>query len=118
MCTLRGRAIGAAARRHGRHRGARHRRLLQAAARLRHAVRRQRPSLSPPRRARRAGARLEERDMDLTFSTAERAFEQEVRDFIAANLTPEMKRATALTPSAVFSDPDIGMAWQRALHSK
>jgi len=26
-----------------------------------------------------------------------------------------VKRATALTPS-VFSDPDIGMAWQRALH--
>jgi len=53
--------------------------------------------------------------MDLSFSAKERAFEQEVRDFIAKNLTPEMKRATALTPS-VFSDPDIGMAWQRALH--
>ena len=55
--------------------------------------------------------------MDLTFNAEERAFEKEVRDFIAANLTPEMKRATALTPS-VFSDPDIGMAWQRALHKK
>ena len=43
------------ARRDGRHRRARHRLLFQAAARLRHAVRRQRPSLSPPRRARRAG---------------------------------------------------------------
>src|SRR5258708_26777405 len=55
--------------------------------------------------------------MDLTFSTEERAFEQEVRGFIAENLTPEIKRATALTPS-VFSDPDIGMAWQRTLHKK
>ena len=55
--------------------------------------------------------------MDITFNAEERAFEKEVRDFIAANLTPEMKRATALTPS-VFSDPDIGMAWQRALHKK
>ena len=55
--------------------------------------------------------------MDLTFSAEERAFEKEVRDFIAASLTPEMKRATALTPS-VFSDPDIGMAWQRALHKR
>ena len=55
--------------------------------------------------------------MDLTFNAPERAFEKEVRDFIAQNLTPEMKRATALTPS-VFSDPDIGMAWQRALHKK
>jgi len=55
--------------------------------------------------------------MDLSFSAEERAFEQDVRDFIAANLTPEMKRATALTPS-VFSDPDIGMAWQRTLHKR
>ena len=55
--------------------------------------------------------------MDLAFNAEERAFEKEVRDFIAANLTPEMKRATALTPS-VFSDPDIGMAWQRALHRR
>lgn len=55
--------------------------------------------------------------MDLTFSPEERAFEQEVRDTIAQSLSPEMKRATALTPS-VFSDPDIGMAWQRALHKK
>jgi alkylation response protein AidB-like acyl-CoA dehydrogenase len=55
--------------------------------------------------------------MDLTFSAEERAFERQVRDFIAANLTAEMKRATALTPS-VFSDPDIGMAWQRALHKQ
>src|SRR6195952_5094888 len=55
--------------------------------------------------------------MDLSFNAEERAFENEVRDFIAANMTPEMKRATALTP-AVFSDPDIGMAWQRALHKK
>ena len=55
--------------------------------------------------------------MDLTFSAEERAFEQEVRDFIAANLSAEMKRAQSLTPS-VFSDPDIGIAWQKSLHKK
>ena len=55
--------------------------------------------------------------MDLTYSAEERAFEQEVRDFIAANLPTEMKHAQSLTPS-VFSDPDIGMAWQRALNRK
>src|ERR1700759_5004687 len=55
--------------------------------------------------------------MDLSFNAEELAFEQEVRDFIAANLSLDMKRATALTPS-VFSDPDIGMAWQGALHKK
>jgi acyl-CoA dehydrogenase len=43
--------------------------------------------------------------MDLTFSAEERAFEAEVREFIAQHLTPEMKRAQALTPS-VFSDPE------------
>ena len=56
--------------------------------------------------------------MDLSFNAEERAFQSEVRGcFIAKNLTEEMKRATALTPS-VFSDPDIGMAWQRALHKQ
>jgi len=53
--------------------------------------------------------------MDLSFSPAEQAFADDVRAFIAANLTPETKRAQALTPS-VFSDPDIGIAWQKALH--
>ena len=55
--------------------------------------------------------------MDLSFNAEERAFQSEVRDFIAKNLTPEMKRATALWPS-VFSEPAIGMAWQRALHGQ
>jgi acyl-CoA dehydrogenase len=55
--------------------------------------------------------------MDLSFSAEERGFEKEVREFIAENLTPEMKRAQALTPS-VFSDPDIGIAWQKSLHKK
>jgi hypothetical protein len=31
--------------------------------------------------------------------------------------SPEMKRAQALTPS-VFSDPEIGIAWQKSLHEK
>src|ERR1700691_406084 len=55
--------------------------------------------------------------MDLAFNAEERAFEKEVRDFIAANLSAEMKHAQSLTPS-VFSDPDIGIAWQKSLHKK
>ena len=55
--------------------------------------------------------------MDLGLSSDERSFEQEVRDFIASNLTPYLKRATALTPAS-SSDPEIGRAWQRALHAK
>ena len=55
--------------------------------------------------------------MDLTFNAEERAFEAEVRTFIAQHLTPAMKRAQALTPS-VFSEPDVVVSWQKALHEK
>jgi acyl-CoA dehydrogenase len=55
--------------------------------------------------------------MDLYFSTEERAFESEIRAFIALHLSSEMKRAQALTPS-VFSDPDVVAPWQKALHDR
>ncbi|GGC74117.1 acyl-CoA dehydrogenase family protein [Chelatococcus reniformis] len=55
--------------------------------------------------------------MDFSFNAEERAFQQEVRDFIAANLTPDLKRAAALTPS-VFYEPDISGPWHRALAAK
>ena len=51
--------------------------------------------------------------MDLTFSAEERAFEQEVRDFIARNLPAEMKHAQSLTPSvpgaATFTSRSVTM---------
>jgi acyl-CoA dehydrogenase len=40
-----------------------------------------------------------------------------VRDFIAANLTADLARAQALTPS-VFSEPDVSGPWQKALHAR
>jgi acyl-CoA dehydrogenase len=55
--------------------------------------------------------------MDMTFGDADLAFQQEVRDFIAANMTPEIERAQSLNAS-VFSEPDTGVPWQRALHAK
>src|SRR5438105_15233876 len=55
--------------------------------------------------------------MDLKFSAEERAFEKEVREFIAQSLAPEMKRAQALAPS-LFSDPHIGVAWQTSLYKR
>lgn len=55
--------------------------------------------------------------MNLTFDDTERAFEQEVRSFIAQNMPAEMKRAQSMTPS-VFSDPDVAQGWHRALHAR
>ncbi|EED35347.1 acyl-CoA dehydrogenase domain protein [Luminiphilus syltensis NOR5-1B] len=45
------------------------------------------------------------------------AFRLEVRQFLEASLTPELRRAGKLTTS-VFSDFESSMAWQRILHAK
>lgn len=66
------------------------------------------------RRALRPGG---EAGAGLDLTAEETAFEAEVRAFIAANLTPEMRRAQALTPS-VFSDPQVVAPWQKALNAK
>jgi acyl-CoA dehydrogenase len=55
--------------------------------------------------------------MDLEFTPAEQAFQREVQAFIAANLTPDMKRAMALN-TAFFPEPDTSMPWHRALRTK
>ena len=46
-----------------------------------------------------------------------RAFREEVRDFLADALTPELRRATRRTTS-VFFHPDVSLAWQRILHAR
>ena len=55
--------------------------------------------------------------MDLTFSAEERDFEKKSATSSPKTSPPEIKRAQALTPS-VFSDPDIGIAWQKSLHRR
>lgn len=55
--------------------------------------------------------------MNLDFTPSELAFQQEVRAFLAEKLTPDLRRANALTPS-VFSDPDIFRRWQRILFER
>lgn len=55
--------------------------------------------------------------MDLNFSDTDRAFAQEVRELIEQHISPQTRRAQALTPS-VFSDPEIVVPWQKALASK
>lgn len=55
--------------------------------------------------------------MDLAFTAEERAFRDEVRAFLDEKLTPDLKRAHALTPS-VFSDPPVGNRWQKLLYER
>ncbi len=55
--------------------------------------------------------------MDLAFSAEERAFQDEVRAFLKKALTPDLVRSAGLTPS-VFSDPPVGVRWQKLLHEQ
>jgi len=55
--------------------------------------------------------------MDLDFTPEERAFEHEVRDFLAANLPQHIIEATANNGS-VFVEKDIALEWQAILVEK
>ncbi|NBC38110.1 acyl-CoA dehydrogenase [Novosphingobium sp. FSY-8] len=55
--------------------------------------------------------------MDLELTPDELAFRDEVRAFLAANLTPEIRAGAAASPS-VFVEPDIGQAWNAILHKQ
>ncbi|HXC54461.1 MAG TPA: acyl-CoA dehydrogenase family protein [Rhizomicrobium sp.] len=53
--------------------------------------------------------------MNLELSPEERAFQDEVRAFLAAALTPELRDAGARATS-VFMDKRYSLAWQKILH--
>ena len=55
--------------------------------------------------------------MDLSFTPRELEFQQEVRQFLAANLPPHIVEATACN-SSVFVEKDIALAWQAILVEK
>ena len=55
------------------------------------------------------------RSMDLGFSAAEEAFREEVKDFLAANLTEDLRRY-ARRMTSVYSDKPTALAWQAILH--
>lgn len=55
--------------------------------------------------------------MDLVTSAADVAFRDEVRAFLDARLTPELRRAGRLMTS-VYSDHDASMRWQAILHER
>jgi len=55
--------------------------------------------------------------MDLTFSDEEIAFREEVRAFLNAELTEDIRRAARLAPT-VWVDADIALEWQAKLNAK
>jgi alkylation response protein AidB-like acyl-CoA dehydrogenase len=55
--------------------------------------------------------------MDLHISPQELAFRDEVRSFLAENLTPGIREAGRLATS-VFADPHQAIAWQQILYRK
>jgi alkylation response protein AidB-like acyl-CoA dehydrogenase len=55
--------------------------------------------------------------MNVTWSDADRRFQDEVRRFLDAELTPDLRRAGSRLTS-VYADHEIGMAWQRILHAR
>lgn len=55
--------------------------------------------------------------MHFSYTPEEQAFREEVRAFIADNLTDDLRRAYSLTPT-VFDDPEVILPWQRALNRR
>ncbi|MYK29612.1 MAG: acyl-CoA dehydrogenase, partial [Gammaproteobacteria bacterium] len=52
--------------------------------------------------------------MDIAYSAEDEAFRDEVRTFLDARLSDDMRRAAART-TTVFADKDLAMAWQAIL---
>lgn len=55
--------------------------------------------------------------MDLTYSSEDEAFRQDVRDFLEVSLSQRLREGAANTPS-VFVEPDITREWQAILHER
>ncbi|MGE4410564.1 MAG: acyl-CoA dehydrogenase [Sphingomonadales bacterium] len=55
--------------------------------------------------------------MDLSFSSEDEAFRQEVRHFLDENLPDHLRRGARASPG-VFVEPDIGSEWQAILYRK
>ena len=55
--------------------------------------------------------------MELAWTDDDLAFRDEVRAFLAENLTPEIRRAGELMTS-VYADHDLSLAWQRILAAR
>src|ERR1700709_2284153 len=55
--------------------------------------------------------------MDLSWSAADTRFREEVREFLAAELTADLRKA-GKSLTSVYADYDVNLKWQRILHKK
>jgi alkylation response protein AidB-like acyl-CoA dehydrogenase len=55
--------------------------------------------------------------MHLSWSDADRQFRDEVRAFLDAELTPEL-RHVGKTLTSVYAERDVSLAWQKILYDK
>ena len=55
--------------------------------------------------------------MDLDWSDTDRAFQDEVRAFLDAELTPELRRR-GRGMTSVYADRETTLAWQAKLHAR
>lgn len=55
--------------------------------------------------------------MDMILTPDDIALREQIRAFLAAALSPRLRRAAALT-AGVFAEPDIALPWQRILHAQ
>ncbi|HEX4301825.1 MAG TPA: acyl-CoA dehydrogenase family protein [Rhizomicrobium sp.] len=55
--------------------------------------------------------------MDLSWSAADTRFRDEVREFLATELTDDLRKA-GKSLTSVYADYDVNLKWQRILHKK
>ena len=55
--------------------------------------------------------------MHMDLSEADRAFQAEVRAFLASHLSEDIRAGARATPT-VFAEPDISQRWQQILQAK
>ena len=55
--------------------------------------------------------------MDIELSAEEKAFRDEVRTFLAENLTDRIREGAEASPT-VFVEPEIGQDWNEALNKQ
>jgi alkylation response protein AidB-like acyl-CoA dehydrogenase len=55
--------------------------------------------------------------MDMSWSAADQRFREDVREFVAAELTSDLRKA-GRSLTSVYADYEVGMKWQRILHKR